>query len=172
MDSGKKIDQIAALEHKLQSWAIRDVSDAARERYDGTIDQLVGVGASGSHLIAQKPETNGKSWIWSSAAIVVLGVTLWFVGHLQSLEVPSSGVAFTTSFKNEFYSDFTVIKSVNRVSAHEDDGLIIPSDGSTPHYRYRYHVVDEEQVRDEQTGTVITLRHPRQEVVTMPVTNF
>ncbi len=69
-------------------------------------------------------------------------------------------------------SELVVLKTTNRVDGLEDDGLILPLDGSAPHYRYRYHVIDEERVRDEKTGTVITLRQPRQEVVTVPVTQF
>jgi hypothetical protein len=61
---------------------------------------------------------------------------------------------------------------VNRVDARADDGLIIPEDGAVPYYRYRYHVVDEEQVQDKKSGTVITLRQPRLEILTVPVTQF
>lgn len=69
-------------------------------------------------------------------------------------------------------SEFVVIHSVHKVAGRENDGLITPVDGAAPHYRYRFHVVDEEKVRDPETGVVITLRQPRQEVITLPVTDF
>ncbi len=182
MDRNHQPEHFSALEDRLRSIATRDVSDVAMEQYDDTIDGLVAAQNdepdSKAAIIERQPAVQGapRSWVWKSAAAITLGAVSWFAGFWNSGENGPTDVAFNNSdapaSETTMGSEFTLLKSVNRVDGHESDGLIIPIDGSIPHYRHRYHIVDEEQMRDEQSGAIVTIRQPREEVITVPVTNF
>ena len=115
----------------------------------------------------------GRSLTRSAAALALLAVAVMIFFNKDG---PVSSIARLDSVSESGnlpeLEELVVLSSINRIDGREDDGLIIPENGSSPHYRYRYRVTDEEQVRDDETGTVITLRQPRQEIVTIPVTRF
>ncbi len=122
-----------------------------------------------------RPSSSTKKWnaggSWkAAAALAFLAVPV--IMFFNKEESSPSVARLDSSGETVNPSELVVLSSINRVDGREDDGLIIPENGSSPHYRYRYRVTDEEQVRDNETGTVITLRQPRQEIVTIPVTQF
>ncbi|HCL97874.1 MAG TPA: hypothetical protein DHW77_08930 [Verrucomicrobiales bacterium] len=177
MDKFHQPAYLITLEERLHAIAPRDLSDTAKQECDVYIDKLVI--ASGKNLneevaLSDELPTSKKlprSWIWKSAAAITLGIASWLVGFWSSGEVASPDAARLV-VDLPVRSDFTLLKSVQRVGGHESDGLIIPTDGSGPHYRHRYHIIGEQQMRDMGSGAVITIRQPRQEVITVPVTNF
>ncbi|MFK7912224.1 MAG: hypothetical protein AB8F34_16740 [Akkermansiaceae bacterium] len=174
MDSNRPVDYLSSLEQRLQAIATRDISNEAMDRLDDVIDGFSEQAAAGSTgIIDQHPATQGanRSWLWAGAAAIVVIGGGWLLGFMGVNDSPSDSVENTITLNDDVVA-FTLLKSVNRVDAYEHDGLIIPRDGGAPHYRHRYHIVDEEKIRDERTGTIVTVRQPRQEVVTMPVTQF
>lgn len=173
MDKDSLPNRLDALEQRLRAIAPRDVSSAAMQRCDETIDALAD-GAAGKRTGTageQAARSALRPWAWASAAAVVVGAAVWLPALWDADDAPALAAGHDPS-SGTGAPGFVLLKSTNRVDGHEDDGLIIPTDGSAPHYRHRYHIVDEEQVRDEKTGTVVTLRQPRQEVIRVPVTQF
>lgn len=179
------MDKFQSIEDKLSQLIPSSVSEEGQMKMEESIDEL----ADSSSNVAETatpvassedaPRQTGKGssfWPWKVAAAIVLLVVpavmfKWNPSSVDSLSPTSLAVTDPVS---EVWgsSELVILKATNRVDGLEEDGLILPLDGSGPHYRYRYHVIDEERVRDEKTGTVITLRQPRQEVVTVPVTQF
>ena len=182
------MDNFQSIEDKLSQLIPSSVSEEGQMKMEDTIDELAGssfdvaeiatsVDSSQDSLLQAGTEvTGGSSWPWKAAAAIALlavpAVMLEWGSSLFDAVPPSSLAVIDPVSEALGSSPLVVLKTTNRVDGLEDDGLILPLDGSAPHYRYRYHVIDEERVLDEKTGTVITLCQPRQEVVTVPVTRF
>jgi len=181
------MDNFQSIEDKLSQLIPSSVSEEGQMKMEDTIDELVDSSfdlaeiatvqdATQDSLRQASTGTSLSSWPWkAAAAIALLAVPAVMFEWKSSLfdSVPPSSLAVIDPVSEVFgSSQLVVLKTTNRVDGLEDDGLILPLDGSAPHYRYRYHVIDEERVLDEKTGIVITLRQPRQEVVTVPVTQF
>jgi len=166
------MDKYQSMEEKLNGLLPPSISEQGQSRMEDVIDQLAGLEAA---EIVQTAGSDDKAWPSSGSWKVAAALALLAVPVVMFLtkEEPLSSIAqLDSSTELRDLSALVVLSSINRIDGREDDGLIIPENGSSPHYRYRYHVTDEEQVRDDETGTVITLRQPRQEVVTIPVTQF
>jgi len=52
-----------------------------------------------------------------------------------------------------------------------DEGLYIDTGGSAVR-KVRIRVIEESQIRDEETGFVVMLTEPREEMYMVPVSNF
>lgn len=169
------MDKYQSIEDKLNGLLPPSISEQGQARMEDTIDQLAALETAKIAQITKAAESDNGPWpssgSWKAAAalaLLVVPVMMFF-----NKEESSPSVArLDSGGETANLSELVVLSSVNRIDGREDDGLIIPENGSSPHYRYRYRVTDEEQVRDDETGTVITLRQPRQEIVTIPVTQF
>lgn len=162
-----------SIEAKLEALLPPALSEQGLKDMEAQIDDLAGVQASDSLASVEFPWT---SWAWKAVAvIVVLLVAIVMVNQDADVDrdttvaVVDSEAIFLAQLNQP---EMVLLKSTKLVDGRESDGLIVPANGTAPHFRYRYRVVDEEQVRDPMTGTVITLRQPRQEVITIPVTEF
>lgn len=59
----------------------------------------------------------------------------------------------------------------DRVEDAEDEGLFVDTGGSAVR-KIRFRVVEETQVRDEETGIIVMLTEPREEQYMVPVSTF
>ncbi len=59
----------------------------------------------------------------------------------------------------------------DRVEAMSDEGLFVDSGGSAVR-KLRVRVIEESQIRDEETGIVVMLTEPREEMYMVPVSTF
>lgn len=176
LSNANAMDSPPTIEEKLRQLAPASISEDGQAMLGQVIDQLAGVEprqsqARGGENPAATIHSGMKHWPWKAAA----ALALLTVPTMMWLDQDDSAPSLTTTASTGdplAASELVILKSTNRIDGRVEDGLIIPRDGSNPHYRYRYSVTDEEQVRDAQTGTIITLRQPRQEVVTIPVTQF
>ena len=170
------MDKYPTIEERLSQLTPPAISENGQAMLGQTIDELAGVEpcldqVHGGKNPAVTVRSRMKDWPWKAAA----AVALLAVPAVMLIDQDDASPSLTTNASTGdplFSSELVVLKSTNRIDGREEDGLIIPRDGSSPHYRYRYHVTDEEQIRDDQTGTIVTLRQPRQEIVTIPVTQF
>lgn len=151
-----------SIEDKLYGLMPMAISDQAQADIELQIDQLTG-------LVADIPKVQ-KNTFWKPliqvAAMITLAVTVFFFQKREDTQSVKRSIVL----KDE--PELTLINTTNRVQGLESDGLIYPDDGTIPHYRYRYKVSNEELIRDEATGLVITVTQPSHEVVTIPVTYF
>lgn len=188
-------DRFSSLEQRLSQLVPSAISEEGQQTLEQTIDEL----AEGEATIASsqvqdlpvnvpvtgtgdsEPQESLRQHVWLKsaallAAIVVPVALMQRSGNHGSDRVLAGPLTATTLISTakaeKDVAEMEILTSTHRVSAHETDGLIIPADGGVPHYRYRYRVIDEEQVRDPVSGEIITLRQPRHEVITVPVTKF
>ena len=174
--------EFQSIEDKLSQLIPSAVSERGLERIDDAIDQLAltsnGVCDAESEMPSGKVSRYGwhKIGIWKSAAILVLLIVPAVILNLKTGSADLNGEAFLASNANltipENSTGMVVLKTTNWIDSSQDDGLIIPDDGSAPHHRYRLYVIDEDKVRDDKTGIVVTVRGSSHEVVTIPVTEF
>ena len=161
------MEPIKSIEEKLARLLPPALSEDAQHEMEALIDDLAGVDdvhASGFEW---------KAWSWKvAAAMALLAVPVVMISKNNRPFADASLAILDTDLAHSLSPEMVLLKSTRLIDGRENDGLIVPSDGSAPHYRYRYHVIDEEQVRDPESGSVITIRQPRQEVVTIPVTHF
>lgn len=162
------------IEEKLRRLLPAAPSDSAQVSMEACIDELAAeVDGAGSSI------NHSPFSLWSKvAAVLVIGAIslVWFaperndahVPEVAAVELPESVSMLAASEEDEF----EILKSTERVAGHSDDGLVIPFDGSTPYYRSRTQMVDEDEIRDTQTGIIVTVRQTRQEVHTTPVIQF
>ncbi|BDS05679.1 hypothetical protein NT6N_07190 [Oceaniferula spumae] len=159
--------RFSALEDRLRNLVPPAVSQEGQQRLEDTVDQLAGLSAENDE-VSEPAFFMRRPW-QVAAAITLTGTLAWTVyshHHISTFD-PSLAASIP-----EPRSEMVLLTSTNRIDIRQDDGLIVPEDGSAPHYRYRYHVTDEARVRDPKTGTIVTLRQPREEIVTVPVTQF
>ena len=163
------MEQFKSIEEKLAQLLPPALSDEGQRRLEDMIDDLSGVDAD---LEKSNAGRSPKGWVWKAVAVLALSTSIVIIG---STLVPEERTALLTHDDQATHgktSEMVVLTSTKLIGARENDGLIVPNDGTTPHYRYRYHMIDEEQVKDPDSGLVITLRQPRQEVLTIPITQF
>lgn len=168
---------VNSIEEKLRRLVPPSLSEEGEFRLGETVDRLAGVQSrSGSR---RRPVVGKVARLWKAVAVVaILAIPVVMIqfadrdvggSSLAQLD-PSISLDGVSEMAN--LQEMVLLKSTKLIDGRVDDGLIVPDDGAAPHYRYRYRVVDEEQVRDLESGAVITIRQPRQEVVTIPVTQF
>jgi len=161
--------QFKSIEEKLAQLVPPALSDEGQRKLEDLIDDFSGVDTD---LEKSNVGRFPKGWMWKAVAVLALSTSLVII---RSTLVPEERTALLTHYDQATHdktSEMVVLTSTELISGQENDGLIVPQDGTTPHYRYRYHVIDEEQVKDPDSGLVITLRQPRQEVLTIPITQF
>ena len=175
------MEPVNTIEEKLRRLVPPALSEEGQLCLEETVDRLADVqseGESSSHS-----EARIFAWPWQAVAVVAaLAIPVIMIQSygpddtdrsLAQVEVPNSADQSSQMISQKVWpQEMLLLRSTKLIDAQVDDGLIVPGDGSAPHYRYRYRVVDEERVRDTETGTVVILRQPRQEVVTIPVTQF
>lgn len=156
-----------SIEEKLAQLVPPALSDEGQRKLEDLIDDL-----SGAH--EDPAQTNARTLpqglVWVTvAAVLLLSASIVLV---QSTFSPEEKTTITPLNDHGGIQEMVVLTSTKLIDGRENDGLIVPSDGTAPHYRYRYHVIDEEQVKDPDSGIIITLRQPRQEILTIPITQF
>ena len=162
------MEPINSIEEKLARLIPPALSEEGQTSMEDLIDELAGVEADDHSGMSSKP------WLWKvAAAVAILAVPVVMIQQRgDSPAMDTSLARLDTDVTLDVSPEMMLLKSIKMIDARENDGLIVPNDGSAPHYRYRYRVIDEEVVKDPETGVVITLRQPRQEIVTIPVTQF
>lgn len=166
-----------SIEAKLQRLVPPSLSEDGELRLEEAVDRLAGVQSRGESQ--GRPAAGNAAWLWKAVAVVaVLVIPVVMIQFADrdaedsSLAQVDPSISLNVASEMANLQEMVLLKSTKLIDGRVDDGLIVPDDGATPHYRYRYRVVDEEQVRDLESGSVITIRQPRQEVVTIPVTQF
>lgn len=174
---------VNSIEEKLRRLVPPALSEEGQFRLEETVDRLAGVQSEGESSSSSRSEARVFVWPWKAVAVVAaLAIPVIMIQSydpedtdrsLAQVELPISVDQSSQMISQKVWpQEMLLLRSTKLIDAQVDDGLIVPVNGSAPHYRYRYRVVDEERVRDLETGIVVTLRQPRQEVVTIPVTQF
>jgi hypothetical protein len=66
---------------------------------------------------------------------------------------------------------FVLVSESDRIQSMTDEGWQEEPDGSTMH-ALRFNAIEENNVRDEESGMVVQISEPREEILLMPISAF
>lgn len=126
-----------------------------------------------------------ESMIDDLAATAVRPARPWWKRWTSGGGIAAAGVAAAMVFKGgpspqrvdlgltatEDIPGFILVSERNRVESMSDEGWVEDFDGSAMQ-AMRLSLVEENTLRDEETGIVMSISEPREEVLLMPVSNF
>jgi len=95
------------------------------------------------------------------AAAVALGFAIFPLIH-----APAAPLAQVTA-----PSGFVLVSESDRIQSMTDEGWQEEPDGSTVR-ALRFNAVEENSVRDEESGMVVQISEPREEILLMPISTF
>lgn len=155
MESPEEIEKALA---RLMPAAL---SEQGKRSLDEMIDGLAaGETAAGG--------AQGSRWPWAggiaAAAAAVVFALNW---PAPTPPVPAPVVAEDVAGDR----GIVLIRQTERVEDARPEGWLSETDG-VAHRAWRVRVIDEDRVRDIETGYEVTVSRPREEVILMPVTTF
>ncbi len=139
------------------------LSEGAQGSIGGMIDELAGEITVVPFNLSRSAKWMGLSGM---AAAVALGITLFSNNRVSENLAALSGVPET-----ELPPGLSFLAESDRVEGMSDEGLFVDAGGSALR-KVRIRVVEESQVRDEETGIVVVLSEPREEMFLVPVSSF
>jgi hypothetical protein len=149
------------IERRLQRCLTpRGFSDAGMVAIDEMIDELAGEAGERSFF-------NGHSWWWMSGSVAA-GVALAFgLTWLSQPDAPAKSATLSMGYQTVSL----VSEEEGVVAAEADEQLFSDEDGNLMR-AWHVVVVNREHFHDAETGHEVTVVHPRDEMVLMPVSSF
>lgn len=160
-----KPDPVEAILARLMPTAL---SEEGQRGIEAMIDELAGIPAEN---IAMTPPPQAVRWdrrvmaAGIAAAIVAAAV----ISPMVFRASPLPRTAGVSNMQNP--AGFVLVSESDRVESTTDEGWHEYSDGSAMH-AMRLSVVEENSLRDEETGIVMQVSEPREEIFLMPVNAF
>ncbi len=138
------------------------ISEEGKRSLDAMID-----GLAAGETVVEMPRKSPWPWlggIGAAAAAVVIALYLP-AGSPAPVSVTVTPPAATEK------GGIVLLQQTERVENAEPEGWMSETDG-VAHRAWRVRVVDEERLRDLETGYEVLVSRPREEVILMPVTAF
>ncbi len=141
------------------------LSDDCQFELDEMIDELAGPVAE--NVV---PISSGK---WIARSVIGGGIAA-SIGALIAIfpmlnDSQSQQVAAVSPEKSS--SGFVLVSESDRIESMTDEGWQEDSNGSAMH-ALRLNAVEENNVRDEESGMVVKISEPREEILLMPISAF
>ena len=139
---------------------------AISEEGKRSLDELID-GLAAGETVVQMPRKSAWPWlggIGAAAAAVVITLNL-------PAGSPAPADVAVTAPAPVAEGGIVLLQQTERVEKAEPDGWMSETDG-VAHRAWRVRVVDEERLRDLETGFEVLVSRPREEVILMPVTAF
>jgi hypothetical protein len=113
---------------------------------------------------AAAPQKALMRWVFGSGiAAALAGLCAFLIGSPRSAtDVSKSGSA---------QPSFVLVSESGRIESVSDEGWQEDVDGFAMH-TLRLNVVEENKIRDEETGMVVHISQPREEILLTPVSTF
>lgn len=139
------------------------LSDDGQQDIETMLDELAGQPAG-----VAAAESFRKSWPRRVmvGGIAAAGVAVAMIFPWSS---PPSPVAVPPDA--ETAAEFVLVGESDRIESTTDEGWLEDSDGSAMR-ALRVNVVEENSILDEETGIVMQVSEPREEILLMPVSAF
>ena len=154
----RKPEPFSEIEEALKRLMPVGLSEGIRREVESKLDELCGDAKLVNPVVAKFPKWMAASGI---AAALLLGLVI-FHGGDDALQAPVAAAK---------ESDFLLLNGEDRVEGMSDEGLFVDSGGSAMR-RLKVQVVEESKVRDNESGIVVTLSEPREEMYLVPVSTF
>jgi len=166
-------DDLSQFETKLRrSLMPPALSDAATESIHALLDELAGA-ETNMDIQPASAAISSKSSPWAAAAAAVaalFGVAAWFAAPILD------DLAFLTTSRDGFaaddgYESMHLVDESTRLAWVEDEGWLDDPDGGALR-AVRMRVIEENRLLDEETGIIVHVSSPREEMLLMPVSTF
>jgi len=108
---------------------------------------------------------------WPAIAGVAAAIALGLVVFLPESEAGPRSAEAESSQAEDGKSEMVFLTESDRIENVADEGLFVDAGGSAVR-KVRVRVVEESRIRDEETGIVVMLTEPREELYMVPVSNF
>lgn len=154
----RKPEPFSEIEEALMRLMPVGLSESVRTEVESQLDELCGDVEFVHPVVATFPKWMAASGI---AAVLVLGLVI-FHGGKDALQEPVAAAD---------ESGFVLLNGADRVEGLSDEGLFVDSGGSAMR-KLKLRVVEESKVRDKESGIVVTLSEPREEMYLVPVSTF
>ena len=144
----------------------RLLPSAISERGQKSLEELIDSLAAGETVV-EMPRKSRWPWlggIGAAAAAVIVAVSL-------PLANPPPTETAEAPVEPAMKSGIVLIEQTQRVEEAVPEDWMSESEG-VPHQAWRVRVVDQDRLRDVQTGYEVVVSRPREEVRLMPVTSF
>lgn len=141
------------------------MSQAAQEDIDAMLDDLAGTAVEN---VVSHPSSN-----WFVRSLIGGGIAA-AIGAMIAIfplapEMPESRMAISPPAYPS--SGLVLISGSDRVESMTDEGWQESVDGSVMH-ALRLKAVEENSVRDEETGIILKISEPREEILLTPISSF
>lgn len=155
-------DSHAEMEIALRRLMPVSLGESIQSETDGMLEELCG-----DSKIVGFDYRRSKRWI--SIVGVAAAIALAFVLKSNFVEPVENFVA--SEVGDISAPGFVFLTESDRVEGVTDDGLYVDSGGSAVR-KVRFRVIEESQIRDEETGIVVQVNEPREEMYLVPVSTF
>ena len=141
------------------------ISEAGQSQIECMLDELA----------AETPRASAKPAPgWGRRAllggIAAAGIAAAVVFPKEGVD-PSPHPGTSADLRGTVHPEFVLISESDRVESMSDGGWVEDADGSAMH-AVRLLVIEENSLLDEESGIVMQLSEPREEVLMMPVSAF
>ncbi len=153
--------QIDAIEAALARLMPPALSEDCQFEIEAMLDELAGpeIGE-----VVKMPQHSARRWITGSGIAAAAAGLLAIVPFLKTAPIQTTAIASAEP------SGLVLVGESDRVESMTDEGWR-DSDGSAMH-AVRLNVVAENSLRDEETGIVMQVSEPREELLLTPITAF
>jgi hypothetical protein len=141
------------------------ISESGQSNIESMLDELAGEAAP--VRAAPSPSWGRRALISGIAATGIVAAMVFPRAGQQDSPNPH----LTANPPAAAVPEFVLISESDRVESMTDDGWLEDSDGSAMH-AVRLLVIEENNLLDEESGIVMQLSEPREEVLLMPVSAF
>jgi len=141
------------------------MEEEAQERMEAMLDEL-----AGDSKVVRSDFRKTSRWLAGMGIAAALGLGVYLSIPRQNSPVESVK-SVPVSTQSDLPPELVFLSETDRVEGMSDEGLYIDTGGSAVR-KVRIRVIEESQIRDEETGFVVMLTEPREEMYMVPVSNF
>ena len=140
------------------------LSEEGQHGIEAMLDELAGEAPVEMPI----PKRSSRPW---SRRLIVGGIAAAAVGMAVLFPTVDDGKFVSIAEEREVAPDFVLVSESGRIESSSDEGWVEDSDGTTMR-ALRLSVIEEESIRDEETGIVMQVSEPREDILLMPVSAF
>lgn len=139
------------------------LSEDGQRDIEAMLDEL-----AGPVVAMSPPAPPSVSWArrWAIGGIAAAGVAAAMIFPMKPASSPVAAAP-----EQELPAEFQLVSESDRIESTSEEGWLEDSDGSAMQ-ALRLNVVEENNILDEETGIVMTVSEPREEILLMPVSAF
>lgn len=162
----QKLDTAKDVERALLGLMPVALSDHSQREIGEMLDELAGVE---DRNVAVRPWFRRLGIAGAAAALITCG----YVFLLDSGDSDMGQVASIMTFQSagDAVGELELVSEMDRVEEVSDEGLYVDSGGSAVR-KVRVRVVEESRIKDKETGIIVMLSEPREEMYMLPVSHF